>query len=108
MDAAHTTTSTTIEGQLLELFREMQEQEAVIPADTRPNGSLNGKTLNGGLLGIGGGKIQKARALPNLITHHLTYCESSRCHDPEYSLSWQSWRDMAANSKAYLARRAAR
>lgn len=25
------------------------------------NGSLNGKTLNGGLLGVGGGKIKKAR-----------------------------------------------
>lgn len=37
MATAHTTTSVTIEGQLLELFRELQEQEAAIPEDTRPN-----------------------------------------------------------------------
>ncbi len=37
MAAAFTTTSTSLEGQILELARELQELELAEPADERPN-----------------------------------------------------------------------
>ncbi len=37
MAAAFTTTASTIEGQVLELAREIQELELAIPEETRPN-----------------------------------------------------------------------
>lgn len=37
MAAAVTTTSTTLEGQMFEIAREMQEAELAVPEENRPN-----------------------------------------------------------------------
>jgi hypothetical protein len=52
MAASITTTSTTLEGQLYEIAREMQEKELSIPEETRPNNTNLAFDLEAGTVAI--------------------------------------------------------